>query len=410
MNILFLTMNIFTDIEMHNIYSDLMKEFIAHGHRPYIVTPREKKTGETTELVDYENYSLLKVQIGNTSGVTLIEKGISTVTLSGKYYRAIDKHLSNVLFDLILYSTPPITLVSPIKKLIKKYQCRTYLMLKDIFPQNAVDLGMFSKSSLIYKYFRSQEKKLYAISDKIGCMSPANVQYVLKHNPGLLADKVEICPNAIIPHDSEDRENEKSFVRKKYNVPTEAVIYLYGGNLGKPQGIPFLIDCLKQNISYRDRFFIICGSGTEYGLLKNFMDTYNPDNVRLIDFLPKEEYDVLVRGCDIGLIFLDYRFTIPNYPSRILSYMEYSMPVVACTDEASDIDETIADGNFGWSCKSNDVQALTACINEISLRRDDIPTWGKNAREYLLRNFHASVAYEIINSSMLADRQLVSVM
>ena len=174
MNILFLTMNIFTDIEMHNIYSDLMKEFISHGHRPYIVTPREKKMGETTELCDFPNHSILKVQIGDTSNVSLIEKGISTITLSGKYYSAVKKHLSNIKFELILYSTPPITLANPVEKMKKHFHCRTYLMLKDIFPQNAVDLGMLSTTGvkgLIYKYFRAKEKNLYAISDRIGCMS-----------------------------------------------------------------------------------------------------------------------------------------------------------------------------------------------------------------------------------------------
>ena len=143
MNVLFLTMNVFTDIEMHNIYSDLMKEFIEHGHRPYIVTPREKKLGEKTELINYDDYSLLKVQIGNTSDVSLIEKGISTVTLSSRFYNAVKDKLGKISFGLILYSTPPITLATPVKRLKKLFGCRTYLMLKDIFPQNAVDLGMF---------------------------------------------------------------------------------------------------------------------------------------------------------------------------------------------------------------------------------------------------------------------------
>jgi aspartate 1-decarboxylase len=54
-------------------------------------------------------------------------------------------------------------------------------MLKDIFPQNAVDLGMIKTTgikSLLYKYFRRKEKGLYFISDRIGCMSQANVDYV----------------------------------------------------------------------------------------------------------------------------------------------------------------------------------------------------------------------------------------
>lgn len=394
MNILFLTMNVFTEIEMHNIYSDLMKEFIRYGHRPYIVTPREKKTGEKTELVDFTDHSILKVQIGNTSGVSLIEKGISTVTLSGKFYRAVKEKLGHLKFDLILYSTPPITLAAPVKRLKNLFKCRTYLMLKDIFPQNAVDLEMFSKNGLIYRYFRRQEKMLYAVSDRIGCMSPANVEYVLKHNPEISGDRVEICPNAIITHPVRDRSSNKKALREKYGIPEEAIVYLYGGNLGKPQGIPFLIECLKANTNRSDSYFIICGQGSEYGLLERFIKTCNPVNVKLIPFLPKEEYDLLVIGCDVGLVFLDYRFTIPNFPSRILSYMENEIPILACTDEATDLGKIVEENGFGLSCPSNDTQRFKERIDKMNSM--DLEKMGMRARKYLECNYSVEVPYKAI--------------
>ena len=394
MNILFLTMNPFTSIEMHNIYSDLMKEFIQHGHRPYIVTPREKKSGEQTELLDYSDQSILKVQIGNTSGVSLIEKGISTVTLSEKFYRAVKTKLGHLKFDLILYSTPPITLATPIKRLKKLFGCRTYLMLKDIFPQNAVDLGMFSERGLIHRYFRAKEKALYRISDKIGCMSPANVDYLLTHNPEISRKQVEICPNAIIPHPVQDRSAKKRALREKYGIPDEAIVYLYGGNLGKPQGIPFLVDCLKANMNLPDRYFIICGEGSEYGLLENFVNAHKPTNVKLLRFLPKEEYDLLATGCDVGMVFLDYRFTIPNFPSRILSYMENEMPILVCTDAATDLGEIAEKNGFGVKCRSNDVGKFGTCMDKLD--RSVVQSMGRKAREFLEEHYLAKDCYAVI--------------
>lgn len=394
MNVLFLTMNVFTDIEMHNIYSDLMKEFIKHGHRPYVVTPREKKLDEKTELINYADYSLLKVRIGNTSDVSLIEKGISTVTLSSCFYGAVKNKLGKIRFGLILYSTPPITLATPVKHLKRLFGCRTYLMLKDIFPQNAVDLGMFSEKGLIYRYFRLQEKKLYKESDKIGCMSPANVEYVLEHNPEIPCHKVEICPNAIIPHEVENPENYKRAVREKYGIPNQAIVYLYGGNLGKPQGIPFLVECLKRIKNDQDCFFIICGSGSEYCLLEEFMERDKPKNVRLISFLPKQEYDILVKGCDIGLVFLDYRFTIPNFPSRILSYLECSMPILACTDTVTDIGRIAEENGFGFACESNDPNKFADCIHRLTWK--DILKAGNQARSFLERHYVSEHVYRIV--------------
>ena len=394
MNVLFLTMNVFTDIEMHNIYSDLMKEFIKHGHRPYIVTPRERKLGEKTELIDYPDYSLLKVQIGNTSNVSLIEKGVSTVTLSSKFYNAIKTHLRSLDFGLILYSTPPITLATSVKRLKKLFGCRTYLMLKDIFPQNAVDLEMFSPRGLVYRYFRRQEKELYKVSDKIGCMSPANVAYVLKHNPEISQDRVEICPNAIIPHEVENRDVYKREVRLKYGIPNQALIYLYGGNLGKPQGIPFLVNSLRQVKNLKDSFFIICGSGSEYKLIEDFIKQENPENIKLVSYLPKREYDALVKGCDVGLVFLDNRFTIPNFPSRILSYMEYGIPILACTDVATDVGIIAAKNQFGLFCQSNNAQHFENSV--VQMAKMNVEQMGKNARDYLNKHYTVEVPYKAI--------------
>lgn len=394
MNVLFLTMNVFTDIEMHNIYSDLMKEFIKHGHRPYIITPREKKLGEETELINFDDYSLLKVQIGNTSDVSLIEKGISTVTLSSRYYNAVKSKLGSLSFGLILYSTPPITLATPVKRLKKLFGCRTYLMLKDIFPQNAVDLGMFSEKGIIYRYFRAQEKKLYKVSDKIGCMSPANVEYVLSHNPEVDSKKVALCPNAIIPHDVVDRIEAKHKLREKYSIPDCAVVYLYGGNLGKPQGIPFFIQCLQVMKNRTDCYFIICGNGSEYSSIKEFIQKEKPQNIKLINFLPKREYDEIAMGSDVGLVFLDHRFTIPNFPSRMLSYMEYGMPIIACTDIVSDVGKIAEKNGFGLFCKSDNLRSFQKCIENMNAA--DIEEMGMLARRYLSENYSVEIPYKKI--------------
>lgn len=394
MNILFLTMNVFTDIEMHNIYSDLMKELISRGHRPYVVTPREKSTGEKTERIDFDDYTLLKVSVGNTAGVSLIEKGISTVTLAGRYFRAVRKMLGGIHFDLILYSTPPITLAKPVKRLKKLFNCKTYLMLKDIFPQNAVDLGMFGQNSLICRYFRRQEKLLYRVSDRIGCMSDANVEYLLKHNPEIPKEKAELCPNGVIPHEVSCRERDMASLREKLGVPKDAVVYLFGGNLGKPQGIPQLIECLRQSADRSDCFFVICGSGSESGLLESFIKEEAPSNVRLFSLLPKEEYDSLCRGCDVGMVFLDSRFTIPNFPSRVLSYMENSMPVLACTDQATDLGRIIEANSFGYSCSSSDPHAFLNCLT--AFVKSDICQMGEKARGYLCENFTAENTCERI--------------
>ena len=365
MKILFLSLDSFDTYETDNMYSDLLREAISRGHEVFSVVPSNK--GGKSELVESMGSKILKLYTGQVTGnSSFIKKGINTLRLGGRYKRAVKKYCKGEKFDLILYATPPITIYKAIKYAKKRTGAKTYLLLKDIFPQNAVDLGILKKRGLkgiIARYFRSVEKKYYLISDRIGCMSRRNVEYLLEHNPALDADKVCVNPNTMDTSRVNDVHADSAGVREKYSIPQDARIFIYGGNLGRPQDVPFIAECLKANADKPDRFFIISGKGGDYGVLKAYFDEYKPTNMALINGLPKSEYNELVSACDVGLIFLDHRFTIPNYPSRLLSYMQYGLPVISCTDESTDVGDDVVRGGFGWKCYSDDVAGFTAAVD-----------------------------------------------
>lgn len=394
MRVLFLTLLDFNSLEEHNIYTDLLRCFTNENHSVYIVSPREKRNNKGTEIIIKDNVQILKIEIGNITKCGLIEKGISTLRIEDLYIKTIKKYYSDVHFDLILYSTPPITFGKVIEYVKKRDHAKSYLLLKDIFPQNAVDLGMFSSKGLMHAFFRKKEKELYDQSDYIGCMSQANVDYLLKHNPWIDPKKVEICPNSIEPITIKKNEKLTREIREKYNIPKDKIIFIYGGNLGKPQGIDHIIACLKACTDHPKAYFVIAGSGTEYPKIKAFLDQTPLSNVRLLHQLPKEEYELLVNTCDVGLIFLDHRFTIPNFPSRLLSYMQASIPVFACTDSSTDIGKMLIKGGFGWWCESNDEKIFYLKVLEIC--KLDVKNFGENARKYLLSHYQARQGYEII--------------
>lgn len=395
MNILFLTMVNLINLNQQNIYTDLLRQFRNNGHNVYVICPREKRFNLPTEYVIEEGVRFLRIRIGNITKTNVVEKGISTIMIEKLFLKAIKKYINNIKFDLVIYSTPPITFEKVVRYIKNRNGARSYLLLKDIFPQNAVDLNMLNKKSSIYWYFRNKEKRLYKNSDYIGCMSKANVDYVLKNNPEICPDKVEVCPNSIEPLTIKIDESKKTEIRTKYVIPLDKTVFIYGGNLGKPQGVDFLIECLKANKLNGQVFFVIAGSGTEFNKLKTFIENEQLVNVQLFAQLPKNDYELLVSSCDVGLIFLDKRFTIPNFPSRLLSYMQASIPVLATTDVNTDIGRVIENGNFGLWCESRDVNEFNKKLYELcnlELRKE----MGKNAREYLENNYTVRHSYEII--------------
>lgn len=394
MNILYLTIVKIRDLDAESIYTDLMNEFIAHGHKVYIASPIEKKENRKSVHKTGRNYEIIGINIGNYFNARNIEKGMTIVTMEESYRRAIEHFWGDVKFDLILYSTPPITFNRIIRH-FKKQGVPTYLMLKDIFPQNAVDIGLMSTTGLkniLYRYFRSQEKELYRLSDTIGCMSEANVEYVLSHNPEIDRAKVEICPNAVRIRERKAVDNKA--VREKYGIPEDKVVFVYGGNLGLPQGPDFILQCLEANEKSKDTFILIVGSGTEYDRFHIWFADHNPRNSKLIEYLPHEEYMELLASCDVGLIFLDHRFTIPNFPSRLLSYMEMRMPVLVATDPNTDVGKVVHDNGFGYWCESNDVEKFVELLRKLGTA--DRTAMGEKARRYLAENYTSERVYEII--------------
>lgn len=402
MKVIFLTMVRITSIEVSGIYQDLMRKFRNEGHEVYIVTPCERRLKLKTGLEDNKGVHILSVKTLNLQKTSVIEKGIGQVLVESQFMKAIKRYLKGLQFDLILYSTPPITFPKVINYLKRQNsEARTYLLLKDIFPQNAVDLGMMSKNGIkgiVYQFFRKKEKRLYALSDFIGCMSPANVDYVLSHNTEVTRERVEVAPNSfelkeLAPNSSQESA-DRSFIRSKYGIPTDKPVFIYGGNLGKPQGIPFLIKCLEANANRQDCFFVIIGTGTEFLHLKDWYDLTRPQSVKVMSGIPRKEYDLFVRTCDVGLIFLDHRFTIPNYPSRLLDYLVSKKPVLCATDPNTDMGHIAEENGFGFWCESNSVESFTAILEKMI--HSDRKEMGEKGFKFLKENYTVDNTYEAI--------------
>lgn len=395
MNILLVTLAYPENDNQTNLYTDLMSEFKKNGHDVTVICQREKRYNKPTEILPHLSIPVLRVRTGNITKTNIIEKGISTLRIENQFIAAIKKFLSHIDFDLVIYSTPPITFENVIKYLKEKQGSTTYLLLKDIFPQNAVDIGLIKKNSLIHKFFRNKEKGLYEISDYIGCMSEGNKQFLLKNNTDLNSSKVEVNPNAILPTKIDNSTNQY-LIRKDYNIPREALFFIYGGNLGKPQGIEFLIESIDLYKNNEKIYFLIVGAGTEYNLIKQYIEKNKPTNIRLENYLPKMQYDKLVRVADVGMIYLDRRFTIPNIPSRLTAYMNSAKPVLAVTDINTDLKEILKDAECGYFTPAGDLKKFKDTIDKISEDTEDLEYLGNNGRRYLEKNFHVSKSYEII--------------
>lgn len=387
MDILYLTMSK-PDLCAPGIYSDLINELLERGHQVTIVLVTGRKELKRSEIVRYQGTNLIRVRVGELFKVNLLIKGLNTLKIEPCMRHAIRKFIRNEHFDLVIYATPPVTFSGVIRYCKRQFGCKAFLMLKDIFPQNAVDIGLFSENGLLHRFFKRKEQRLYDLSDIIGCMSQGNLEYIRDHHPDISDDRLIIFPNTM----------KVQPLEKEVEIPQDKKVrFVFGGNLGKPQAVDFLIRAINspRMRACEQAEFLFVGEGSEQEKVqKAFM---NSSNAHFIKFLPPKEYDRLMAGCDVGIISLDVRFTIPNYPSRILGYMAAAKPMLACTDRNTDVKKLLTEeANCGLWCSSDDVDAF--CQNVERLCKDEAlrRRLGDNGRRYLEQHFDVSRSVELI--------------
>lgn len=397
--ILFLTSD-YPENSKGNLYVDLVDEFVRWGHQVDVITPVERRYKKNTTLTQNNNLRVLKIKSLNLRGdVNLFEKGISTLYMGYLYCYAISKYLKGEAYDIVICATLPITYAPIMRKLKEKHGTFTYLLHKDFFPQSAIDLEMLSKNSVFYHLFRNIERKLYKESDMIGVMSKKNIEFITKDNPDLSINNLEICPNSIMPTSETIIGNyrlKKKEIRRKYNIPEDTTVFIYGGNISRAQGIDFIINIVKRFNECPDSYLLFVGSGNEFGKLNKAITKYNYPNVKIISKLPKRDYDELVLSCEVGLVFLDHRFSIANIPSRTLSHLDMGQPILAATDTYTDFKEIIEENGIGLWVNSKDVDLFLEKVNELTYDKLLRESMGKNGRAYLETNCNVNLSYKII--------------
>ncbi|MEG0070126.1 MAG: glycosyltransferase family 4 protein, partial [Cetobacterium sp.] len=290
-----------------------------------------------------------------------------------------------------------------INDLKEYFKCKSCLHLWDIFPQNAIDIGLL-KENLLTKFFKVQEQKMYNAFDYIGCMSQGNLEYMKNRDVKYKDSKYFILKNwAQIKQKLEFNKDE---IRQKYGYEKDDFICIFGGNMGKPQKLENILELAKKSLNNKNIKFLFVGKGTERNLLENRVENEKIINTKFLDYIPREDYELVTAACDVGLVSLDERFTVPNFPSKTTDYFKLELPILASLDSCSAADY----GNFlqnevkaGLFALANDTEYLYKQLLKLKDNDELRKQLGKNGREYYEKELGVDKAYQTIIDQINRD-------
>lgn len=401
MNILFIFSRHSENPNDSTLTKDLADEFFRKGNNITVVTLLEKKYQRETEIKVENGYKVLRVKTGNYFNISnKIEKGVTVLTMASDLKKGIIKYLGNEKYDLIITHTPFVSTEKLIIPLKKHFNCPAHLILWDIFPQNAKDIGIIN-NSLLFSFFKYREKKMLSAYDRIWCMSEGNVNYLKNNYSYLNEERIKLLRNwALIKPKLEINKEE---IRKKYNFSKDDFIAIFGGNMGKPQKLENILSLAEKCLENKNIKFLFIGSGSEKERLEKFSKDNNLINVFFFNQIPREDYEKITASCDIGLVSLDERFTVPNFPSKTTDYFKLSLPILASLDKCASKDY----GDFlqnkvkgGLFAQAGNIEQLYEQFMKLYSDKNLRKILGNNGRKYYEENLGVDKAYETIMNNI----------
>jgi glycosyltransferase involved in cell wall biosynthesis len=355
---------------------DLAVEIVRRGHEAVVAAPDDALDVPARESVE-DGVTVVRVRTGRIKGASLWRRGWNEMRLPAVMWKAGRAFFQARRCDLVAFYSPTIFFGPLVRRLKRLWGCPTYLILRDIFPQWAVDAGALRKG-LAYLYFKRMERLQYDVADRVGVQSPANLEYFKGQDLPLevLYNWTSTVPPAPAKED----------YRKLWGLENRTVFF-YGGNIGVAQDVDNLVRLAAALEAEPSVSILLVGEGSEVERLR----ALGRPNLQVRDAVSQEEYAGMVGQFDVGLISLDRRLRTQNVPGKLLSYLVSGLPVLASVNPGNDLRGLLENAGAGLVSENGDDAGFVANARALldAPRRRDL---GERGRTLLASTFSVGAA------------------
>lgn len=330
---------------------DLSREFARQGHQLTVMLPAAD-LNQPWQLEDTDGVQVLRLRAPQTKDIGYVRRTIGEFLMPFAMGRNLQKSpLANQKWDGVAWYAPSIFHGPLVSSLKQASGCKGYLILRDIFPEWAVDMGLMGRG-LPYYFFDVVAHYQYSVADVIGVQTPGNKGYFhhWQKKPGRT---LEVLQNWL-----GQPAQVRCPIRISETPLTGRKVFVYAGNMGVAQGMDILLDLAEKLQARSDVGFLFVGRGSDSHRLRSVAAQRQLDNIVFFDEIHPDEIPDLYAQCSVGIVALDPRHKSHNIPGKFLTYMQSGLPVLANVNAGNDLAKLIRNEQVGQVSESNQVNEL----------------------------------------------------
>lgn len=338
---------------------DLSIEFARQGHAITVMIASPGLLSPWT-LEDIEGVQILRLRAPATRDMGHVRRAIGELLMPfAMLWNLRRSPLKDVRLDAVVWYSPTIFL-GPLAGFLKwRSRCKSYLIIRDIFPEWALDMGLLRRGP-VYTFFKAVARYQYSVADVIGVQSQGNQAYFVDWLRKKIGRRIEVLHNWLA-----DRPAKECSIQISQTTLHGRKIFVYAGNMGVAQGIDALLLLAAALRESPEVGFVFVGRGTEFERMQSAIQDQGLNNTLLFDEIDPDEIPALYAQCHIGMVALDPRHKTHNIPGKFLSYMLAGLPVLANVNSGNDLVKLIESEGVGRVCTEASTAALKLCAEDL---------------------------------------------
>lgn len=376
---------------------DLSREFERQGHQLTVLIPATDQA-EPWKVEPNGNIDVIRLKSPKTKDVSYVRRTLSEFMMPFAMGRNFRKSpLGSRKFDGVIWYSPSIFLGPLVKRLRADSNCPSYLIIRDIFPEWAVDMGLMGRG-LPYRMLKAVADFQYSVADTIGVQTPGNLA-LLHSTSSAMSGRIEVLHNWLTSN-----PDTGCSIQIDATPLAGRKIFVYAGNMGIAQGMPILLDLAAALEERKDIGFVFVGRGSDADRLRASAKARQLDNVLFFDEIDPDEIAGLYTQCHVGLVALDPRHQTHNIPGKFLSYLQSGLPVLATVNAGNDLIDVIVDNRVGFVSTDNSATILAGLARGLADESVGNPTVAARSKKLARTMFSSEAAVNQIVKALQAPK------